>query len=217
MKRVNLLPQHLLEAQAQRRQRAIYRLVLCGILVTTTVWTGVAAVHVHYLNRRITAAKLDLAPVREQAKHIDQTQQEHQQLIHRYSTIKALRDPLSPAAIIALLTQLMPDGVVVDRLDIEAPSLVWASDINQPQTANPYSHDNALIRIVIEGTASTDLAVPMLIGQLTKQKLFQNVRLGKSQEVIINDTRRQGFHIMAEIFLPNANEDRIADARGGRS
>lgn len=176
--------------------------MLLGAAALVVAALGIATVlQARSLNRQIINAEQDLAPLRVRLEERRVYEQEHRQFTGQLKTIQTLREPLPPAAIIALLTRLAPDDVVVKKLVIEVPPplLVAASDDRRAGNRRADAAPFALVQI--EGLASVNETVPLLIRRLMGSGVFGEVQLDDSQKVLVNGASGQRFRISAQIPL----------------
>lgn len=195
MKRINLLPDYLKEARARRRERVIYAAVTVGAMVVLAGWASIAAVQVRSLDRQIAEADRELEPWRERAADIEDLHAEHQQLHARLGTLRNLREPVSPAPLLALLTRLAPEDAVLRSLVIENPALsLYDEDEQDIAPPDP-------VRIELEGLVPDDVTIGRLVRVLGDGGVFRSIRLADSNEVVFRDQPGHQFRITMRVPL----------------
>lgn len=183
MKRLNLLPEHLLPHRAHRHRLPLRMLTGAAALVLIT-WVVAAVAHIGSLGTQITAAEHRLDPLRRQRQDLRLVKSDGEGPEKRTRTIEKSHDSVSPVQILALLSQLAPDEMVLCSLSVEYPRPVpkrssEATDIKQEHDAAKLGH------IQLDGMATADVAIGSLINQLAKRG-FHNVRIEDSKEGVFN-------------------------------
>ncbi|MEX2673754.1 MAG: PilN domain-containing protein [Phycisphaeraceae bacterium] len=203
MKRIDLLPQHLHQAQAAQNRRATYG-VLAGLLVVVLAgWAGAAVVQLRGLDRQIAAAEQEVTPLREAAERVATLQAERANLEAEIGTVARLRETLPTAPILALLTQIAPKEVALRGLKIQLPGPPLPERENSDERKRspaPPPH----VQIALQGLASDDVAVARMVRLLSQHHLFKNIQLDDSREVVVRDQPRQEFNLSMKLLLTQA-------------
>jgi len=210
MKRINLLPGHIAEAAARERSRRKYRVAMSALLFSSIAILACGVSHVWALDRQVQRAEREMVPLREQAGVLNKLEDDHRQLAERATWIRSLRDPVPPAATLALLTQVIPEDAVVRKLVIDAQPVSWAGS-GQRKRATPRRDQAApLMTIQVEGVAYNSSTIPEIVRRFLATEKFTNVRLENNQPTHERDVAGQRFRLTADMSPPSAS------VQGGR-
>lgn len=210
MKRINLLPERIKQARMRRRERVTLGLLLGAALLVGVTWSGFAITHLSRLDSRIVDADRQLAPLREVSGETQRLQAQRRQLEARLALVRELREPLPPATILALLSQVAPEDVVLSDLTMQFPEPSLPTDQKQKKDAEV---PMPIVHVTIEGLARGDAAVAGMVSRLAEQPVFRNVRLTDSREAAVRDRPAHRFRITMQ--LPLMRPVTTADAGGG--
>jgi Tfp pilus assembly protein PilN len=219
MRRVNLLPAHLLDAQRRQRQQATGVLLIGVVTVLLASWLAVAVWQVRTLEARTAAVDQQLQPLRQQQQHQARLLQQKQELAQRLSLIQTLREPVPVPAILARISQLAPPQAILRSMVIDVPAapLAPAAPVaasSRRAAANQQPQPIRPIQIQLDGLASQDAAIARLVSELTESGLFQNVRLADSREMTFQGQPCHQFRVSMEISAAPGALARISSSNG---
>ncbi len=181
MRRINLMPNHLIQGQVSRR--TIWNSYRIGIVATVFVlWIAVACVQVKRLDGLNEIESKKYQVISAQYEKLQSVNQERTRLISEIERIDSMREPMPTVAIMALLSQGTPDSIVITRLAIR-PFLNHKNSKNHRSNARKASPATSYIAIEMEGQTHTDMAITQMISQLGKHGVFADFNIDKNEKV----------------------------------
>lgn len=198
MTRINLLPEsYKLQKQQHQQRRHISRVaVISGVLLLA--WSVGLVMQLKQVDRQAQQARAQLPALKQEIKKLDDLHAQRDRLQQQTRMLERLRDPISPAAVLALLTQLFPDDAVLHGLVIQVPppAIELPRDPLSPQnrqrsakTASPPPAKPIVMQL--EGMVVSDVIAAQLARQLSQSGLFRNVRVENTQQL---NHQGQAFH-----------------------
>lgn len=213
MKYVNLLPESMKLARARQQQRRVLSLMIGGLALLAAGWASFAVVQVQELNTQIAAKQQDLQPLRDRSRELQELQAERQELQDQLTLIERLREPLPPASLLALLTQVAPEEAVLRTLAINMPQPRLPQD-DEAEGNKGEAADDPVVEIQLEGLAREDAAVARMVSNLSEGGVFRGVRLLDSRETVFLEQPGHEFRITMNVPLTRPLSTAAADADG---
>ena len=187
------------------------RLLIGAAAIALASWIIAATVHVTVLGAQIAEAETRLEPLRRESQGLklagDPAAPEK-----RPQFAERLHRPLSSVEILALLSQLAPDEMVLCSLSLEYPAPPPTSDGANVKKSKPEVLKRAHVQL--EGVATVDGVMSSLIGELAERG-FHNVRIEDNREGTFNGRRCYLFRTSMDI--PTADGPIAAAGREGTS
>lgn len=214
MRRINLLPDHMKQARVRHRRRLRTNLALALAAMLALGWGGLAVMQVQAVNGRVADAEQALTPLREGGEQIRQLRAERERLHRELTMVKTLREPLPPASLLALLSQLAPEEAVLRKLMIELPQPTLATDAEGGDGAKAKDRREAAVRIELSGMAREDAAVAAMVSRLSEGGIFRDIRLSDSRETVFREQPGHTFRITMSVPLTRSTATAHADRTG---
>ena len=240
MDQINLIPDSFLRARRHRQQLHLYGAIVLIVLLAEGAWGVLTYAHGRRVGSDIKNVQQAIAAERQREVQLTSAMKEYHRLRECAAARTETETPLSATAIVALLSQLVPDTVALTHLSIEMTPMRGASaeaerkkpdNKAQPaKTPASRSTPDLVARLDLRGLATSDLEVARLVSTLSHHRLFSNVTLGASRASTVQKQTRFAFQITLDIPSPKApaadqkrtkheNETpgKAPDSRGGRA
>lgn len=208
MNALNLLPDEHLQQQSRsldRRRRLRWSLVGGVIACLWLVGLGMQVMHRQTLIRE---AQRELAQWQVKAAEHKQWVGQRDALQKKLALVQQLRDPIAPAAMLALLTQMFPVQAALQSLVIQVPppALPKALLPGSPQAVQkkgvaPTPVEQSPMLVQLEGLVEDGFTPARLAGDLARSKVLAQVRIEQSQQVTLNKQLLHQFRLNIEIPL----------------
>jgi len=192
MKRINLLPEHLTRRPARQRKKLAVALVGAAIAFSISVWTFQTWTHLSRLDAQLVDLNRKLEPLR-------QVSQELQRVERHRQTLQLLGDPVPSGALLALLTQLTPDEVVLRTLIIDAPTPANWDGALVKESKNRIIEPMKPVHLELEGVTTTHGAISDALSRFSGSSVFDRVRLDDSHEGLLYGRSVHEFRLSMEI------------------
>jgi Tfp pilus assembly protein PilN len=214
MEGVDFLPERIRARRAQRR-----RLIRQGYLLAACA-AALLALGFHR-QARVGRAQAELALLSERRDEVQRRlsvlsglQRQHAELMLKKRIDDALGSRAGALDVLAELEKVMPAGVVLRELKLEAvtvrvpvslpvslPVHAAASLRPQPAHGRAAQKDREVKRVELEmvGLASDDGAVANFIGQLSDSPVFEDVRMGYTRNTTFQDRAARGFKLICYV------------------
>ena len=207
MANIDFVPDDYVQGNESRRTNLVY-LVLFAI-VMTALGGSFAAIKVRQraciTSERLVDARID--EIHEVIKQFEQLQGKRREMMKTALTTAELLEPVPRSVLLASLTNNLPNGVSLLRLDlvqkqskqtgrVATTSRYKAAQAKRKQNGQTRQSENPEklleTHISIGGTAPSDLQVAAYIERLSNSSLLDNVALVESKECKVeNNTFRQ--------------------------
>ncbi len=225
MSNINFVPDDYVQSNESRRANLMCLVLFCVVMA------GLAGsfVTIKIRQRACRAQELlvnaKMAKMEESIKKFEDLQVKRKEMMRTALTTAELLEPVPRSVLLASLTNSLPPGVSLIKLDMvqkEAPKtsadrLKNKYDAGQEKSAGPDARPSAEkgleTRMEIEGIAPSDLQVASYIEQLSSSVLLDNVALVESKERKIDDAIYRQFKLTAmlskEVHLTKDDVDHI--------
>jgi len=210
MLNINFVPDDYIQSSESRRANLMYFVLfvvvmaaLGGSFVTIKIRQRVLSANEGLVNAKMTQARVAI-------KQFEQLQTKRKAMMKAALTTAELLEPVPRSLLLASLTNNLPTGVSLLRLNIVqkepkktgrvAPTSKYAAEQAKKAAAvvAEVSREKLLeTHIGIEGIAPSDIQVAAYIERLSSSALLDNVALVKSKEHEINDTMFRQFKLTA--------------------
>jgi Tfp pilus assembly protein PilN len=212
MSKVNLLPESHFRKVAHRcafRRRALQGLVLLAVGIGCFAVCNLEARRVH---RLLVTEQQRLDLEREQSQDLGRLSAQHGQFRASEDLLADLEEPVPIAAILASLARAVPEEVVLNRLVVDAPNDMGASNPARVSGTTKAPANGRPIKIELGGLAHSDREVVRCLSRIADQPLFVNVKLGKSRHIQESRSSTVAFQITLEV---PTNREVIVAAKDG--
>jgi len=227
MPNINFVPDDYIQSNESRRAN-----LMCLILFLVVMAAlGGSFVTIRIRQRACTAEEslvnARMAKMEESIKQFEDLQTRRQEMMRTALTTAELLEPVPRSVLLASLTNTLPPGVSLIKLDMTqkqeqprtqaAPKATKYQAAQGKSTAEPDLRSSpermVSIRMDIEGIAPSDLQVAAYIEHLGNSVLLDDVALVESQEKKIDDTAFRQFKLTAmlnrEVHLTKEDIDEI--------
>jgi Tfp pilus assembly protein PilN len=197
MVNINFIPDDYIQNNESRRVNLICIALLAIILIAIGGAFGAIKMRQHALNSREAAIDVELAKKKVQVITVDKLQKQRNTMWSAAITTVELIEPVPKSVVLASLTNNLPKGVSLTRLNMVQKER--AANSQQKPAENKYqaiqdkekaaseknvSKENLLeTRIEIEGVAPSDIEVASYIEQLSRSILLSDVALVESSQL----------------------------------
>jgi hypothetical protein len=224
MDRIDFVPEDYIQRKESHRANFFY-LALVGIIAATVLGTfGVIKVRQKAVERESKAVDERMAVVQQSIKQLESLQNQRQEMMKTALLAAELIEPVPRGLILALLTNALPDGVSLVRVEIvqrklqQTPAAAKASNQYEAakMAAEQKTHDQDYVtELGIEGLAASDIGVADYIASLSEAKLLENVCLVNSMQKELDNTSYRQFKLTAQLrrnlAITNEDVDRISN------
>lgn len=217
MANINFVPDDYVQGNESRRTNLVY-LVLFAVVMTALGGSFVAIKlrqRACSTNEKLVNARM--AEIREVINQFEQLQEKRREMMKTALTTAELLEPVPRSILLASLTNSLPSGVSLVKLDLvqkqsertsrTAPA-VRGSKYQTAQSQSSTAQDNEEqagenpeklleTHISIGGTAPSDLQVAAYIERLSRSTLLDRVALVESKECKIEDNTFRQFKLTA--------------------
>ncbi len=227
MSNINFVPDDYVQSNESRRAN-----LMCLILFSVVMAAlGGSFVAIKIRQRACSAEEslvnAKMAKMEESIKQFEELQSRRQEMMRTALTTAELIEPIPRSVLLASLTNTLPPGVSLIKLDLTQkqdksrgssatpkPKYQAAQGKSAPAAEAKGSGENAVeIHMDIEGIAPSDLQVAAYIEHLDKSLLIEDVDLVESKEKKIDDTAFRQFKLTAmlnkSIHLTKTDIDEI--------
>ncbi len=197
MVNINFIPDDYIQNNESRRVNLICIALLAIILIAIGGAFGAIKMRQHALNSREAAIDVELAKKKVQVITVDKLQKQRNTMWSAAITTVELIEPVPKSVVLASLTNNLPKGVSLTRLNMVQKER--AANSQRKPAENKYqaiqdkekaaseknvSKENLLeTRIEIEGVAPSDIEVASYIEQLSRSILLSDVALVESSQL----------------------------------
>lgn len=199
MRRINLLPErfmHERERRLARRSRVLFLSVASLCLVG---WAGLAWRQVDDLDRQVAAASRQLAPLRDAYEQLRDLEDERNCLQEQLAALEQLRDPVPSGAVLAMLTEVVPERMALRSLIVDIPPVSLSSEPSARGEPGRHPDQPKPIRIQLEGVAPLEVSIADLMRQIEASSIFSNARLDDSRDMVVGDRTCHVFRVSMEV------------------
>ena len=234
MANINFVPDDYVQGNESRRTNLVY-LVLFAVVMTALGGSFVAIKlrqRACSTNEKIVNERM--AEIREIINQFEQLQAKRREMMKTALTTAELLEPVPRSVLLASLTNSLPSGVSLVKLDLVQKQIKNTSKTAPAPKASKYQSAQANAagndksdqaeenpeklletHISIGGTAPSDLQVAAYIEQLTETSLLDQVALVESKECKIDDNTFRQFKLTAmlkkDIHLTKDDVESIRD------
>jgi Tfp pilus assembly protein PilN len=218
MDRIDFMPEDYVQRKESHRANFFY-LALVGIIAAAMLGTfTVLKVRQKAVEGENKAVDKRMAVAQQSIKQLEDLQNRRQEMMKTALFAAELIEPVPRSAILALLTNALPDEVSLVRVRIvqkklqQMPAAVKSS--NQYEATKMAAErktpgQDYITELEMEGLAASDIGVADYIASLSGAKLLENVCLVHSMQKELNGTTYRQFKLTAQLCssLTMTNED----------
>lgn len=209
MPNINFVPDDYVQSNESRRAN-----LMCLILFSVVIAALAGSFVTIRIRQRACMAEEELvnarmAKMEESIRKFEEIQARRKEMMRTALTTAELIEPIPRSVVLASLTNSLPAGVSLLRLDlIQSQQRGTASQSRAPRTRHQAAQGGAAhqesavsaermleTRMSIEGIAPSDLQVAAYIEHLDNSLLLENVALVESKERKIQDTAFRQFRL----------------------
>jgi Tfp pilus assembly protein PilN len=210
MANINFVPDDYVQGNESRRTNLIYLVLLgvvmvalCGSFVTIKIRQKACVIKEKLVNTK-------MAQIQESIQQFEELQAKQAKMMRTALTTAELLEPVPRSVLLASLTNNLPTGVSLLKLNLaqkqpkHANRITPSSKYQNAQVNNIEDSEISISKekllethIDIEGMAPSDLEVASYIGRLSNSSLFDNVALVESKESKIENTTFRRFKLKA--------------------
>lgn len=233
MANINFVPDDYVQGNESRRTNLVYLVLLA--VVMTALGGSFVAIKIRQracsANEKLVNARM--AEVQEIIQQCEQLEAKRREMMKTALTIAELLEPVPRSVLLASLTNNLPSGVSLLKLDLvqkqskQKRKVVTTSKYQTAQgkkkaasRAQQSENPEKLLEthISIGGTAPSDLQVAAYIERLSNSSLLDNVALVESMECKVDDNTFRQFKLTAmlrkDVHLTKDDVDGIKDRVG---
>jgi Tfp pilus assembly protein PilN len=215
MTRVNLLPDSYTAAKRRAKLRRACGAGAAAGLLVCAAWVALAVVQLRAVLAEISAAQQELTAERARIAEFDATRKEHAKLTALLNHAARLELPVPATAVLARLVRHLPDALVLERLSLASAPPDGVVPLSLSSVIAGPKQDSGTIRLEMDGLALSDADVARLVGDLSHDKLFANVKLARSRYITVGGVPRFGFQVSFEVRLPAGPSEQGAGRQSG--
>ena len=207
MTRVNLLPESFAARRRQSSRRVRAAVVAAFVVTASAALAAGAVVHLEGLSARIATAEAALAQAQSRRSDSDSRLKPVAAAAALLDQAAQLELPVPAAAVVALLTQNLPESLVLERMAMQAPAPpVGSTAPADAASAGRHTAAREPVRVTIEGVAVSDVDAANLASGLSKQAVFADVKLVRSRQLTYGNLSRYGFEISFAVRVPQGGK-----------
>jgi Tfp pilus assembly protein PilN len=224
MNKIDFVPEDYIQRKESHRANFFY-LALVGVIAAAMLGTfGVIKVRQKAVEKEVKAVDERTAIVQQSIKQLENLQNQRREMMKTALLAAELIEPLPRSVILALVTNALPDGVRLLRVQIVQKKLPQTATAGK--TPNQYNaaktgaerktQDQDYTTVLeIEGLAASDIGVADYIASLSEAKLLENVYLAYSMQKELDKTTYRQFKLTAQVrdnlTITNEDVDRISN------
>jgi hypothetical protein len=210
MLNINFVPDDYVQSSESQRTNLIYLVLLAVVMMALGGLFVTIKIRQHVLCHEVARIDAEMAQEEEDLKRLSELQAKQKEMMKTALTTTQLLEPVPRSVLLASLTNSLPIGVSLLRLDMiqkeskQAGSALASTNRYQTAQVNKTSAQRAgtveklsETHIDIGGIAPSDLQVADYIERLSDSILLQNVALVESKEHKIEDTTFRQFKLTA--------------------
>ncbi|HAI13901.1 MAG TPA: hypothetical protein DCM28_19515 [Phycisphaerales bacterium] len=210
MNEINFLPQSFLESQ-NRSQRLFREIaILCGmVLIGIALFAGQSG-QVMSIRNQVEQKKDELVAAELRSKEVAKLKNQERELKLTLAVHDGLTMPLDLSSIMATIAQVMPQRMSLTEIvcSSDEPKLDLSEFKPQKKTKKSSSKTKKKVKapervmqIQLMGLSPSDVDVANLVGALSAQPIFQNVKMRYSKTTRIGKATAREFRLEMEVSL----------------
>ena len=204
MDRIDFMPEDYIQRKESHRANFFYMMIvgLIGAAVLSTF--GAIKIRQRAIAQEVKAVDKRMMAMQQAIVQLESLQKERQEMMKTALLSAELIEPMPRSIVLALLTNALPEGVSLTRVQIMQSKPQQAGS-NQYEAAKKMAAEQKLQRqeymttIEIEGLAASDIGVADYIASLSNSTLLENVCLVHSMQKEIDNTSYRQFKLTAEV------------------
>lgn len=209
MNEINFLPQSFLEAQ-NRRQRLFREItILVGmVLIGLALFAGQSG-RVMSIRNQVERKSEELAAAQLRSTEVAKLKAQQQQLKLQLAVHDGLAMPLNMSSILATISHVLPPRMALTEITCssDAPKLDL-SDLKPSATKKKAAKKKTIVKapervmqIQVMGLSPSDVDVANLVGALSANPIFQNVKMRYAKSAAIDKVMAREFRLEMEVSL----------------
>jgi Tfp pilus assembly protein PilN len=227
MSNINFVPDDYVQSNESRRANLMCLVLFCVVMAGLAGSFVTIKIRQRACREQEKQVNAKMAKLEESIQKFEELQTKRKEMMRTALTTAELLEPVPRSVLLASLTNNLPPGVSLVKLDMiqkEAPRPSAAARTRSKYEASPNkasagpdavpSGEKALeTRMEIEGLAPSDLQVAAYIEHLSSSALLSNVALVESKERKVDSTMWRQFKLTAmlsrEVHLTKDDVDHI--------
>lgn len=214
MSGVNFLPASYLAHKRQQRQ-GVRRLLLCLLIaLSMSLWSVAMRDRLSGLEQYARAVEQEADAVRGRVSEVDKQKALKESLTRQLAIQRQLLRPVSTMQVLATLSQVLPESVAVEELEITSPmpqprqqsqdtEKTQARSVRQVEITRKQSVPvvEPVMRVSLTALAPDDSEVARVVGVLSDQAPLRNIKLNYSRAAKSGAMIARQFQLEFEIPL----------------
>lgn len=203
MNRIDFMPEDYIQRKESHRANFFYMMIvgLIGAAVLSTF--GAIKIRQRAIAQEVKAVDKRMMAMQQSIVQLESLQKERQEMMKTALLAAELIEPMPRSIVLALLTNALPEGVSLTRVQIMQSKPQQAGS-NQYEAAKmaagqKLQRQESMTTIEIEGLAASDIGVADYIASLSKSTLLENVCLVQSKQKEIDNTSYRQFKLTAQV------------------
>lgn len=198
------MPEDYIQRKESHRANFFYMMIvgLIGAAVLSTF--GAIKIRQRAIAQETKAVDKRMMAMQQSIVQLESLQKERQEMMKTALLAAELIEPMPRSIVLALLTNALPEGVSLTRVQI-------IQSKSQQQGSNQYEaakmaaeqklqrQESMTTNIEIEGLAASDIGVADYIASLSNSTLLENVCLVQSKQKEIDNTSYRQFKLTAQV------------------
>ncbi len=227
MSNINFVPDDYVQSNESRRANLMCLVLFCVVMAGLAGSFMTIKIRQRACKAQEKQVSAKMVKMEESIKKFEQLQTKRKEMMRTALTTAELLEPVPRSVLLASLTNNLPPGVSLTKLDMIQKEGPKAAAADRPKSkfeaapgksgadpeAKPSGEKALQTRMEIEGIAPSDLQVASYIEHLSNSVLLTNVALVESKEKKIDDTTYRQFRLTAmlsrEVHLTKDDVDRI--------
>jgi len=203
---IDFLPDRLKAQRARRRSLIRQANLLVLAAATFATW-------IYFSDRRVTEAKAELGLLEDRAANVQrllaqqtELQKEQAVLLIKDRIGSRLGGRVGPLDVLAELERLLPAGVSLTSMNLEAVQVTLPAELVRDRAAviapgaAPKESTVNRLRLVLTGIAPGDVDVANFLGQLAASPLFEDVSMGYIRGRSLEGHKAREFQISCHVM-----------------
>lgn len=230
MSKIDFVPNEYIQQRESNRANVMYLLLFAALMGGIGLTFSVIKVRQKAVDAKLKIVNAKMRGSHEQIAQLEELKIKSNAMMKTVSMTSELLDPVPKSVILASLTNNLPNGVSLLKVDLVQKD-IYSSDaksksVSQYKAAKSAAAGNKTAEskvkssethIEIEGIAPSDIGVAAYIAQLSESILFSNVTLVESKEYKIDGTRLRQFKLTMmlkkDLLLTKEDIDHIRSMR----
>jgi hypothetical protein len=202
--RIDLVPEDYIQRKELHRANFFYLGLLAVMAIAMLGTFAIIKVRQKAVRKEAKAVDERMAIVEQSIKQLEDLRNRREEMLKTALLSAELIEPVPRSLVIAFLTNALPEGVSLTRIQIAQKEQQAPKGSNQYKAAKKSAQSKQNVQefiteLQIEGLAVSDIGVADYIASLSKIKLLENVCLVHSMQKEIDSTTYRRFKLTAQL------------------